>query len=154
MFSCPTFFFFLSKFPRHIENTNCSILNRYQTIHRRDVCVLRKNSSDSLILLLLLSTRNFLSRFTTLLRSRLSVWSLPRGVLTCRTNSSSYQEGCQNCAISMYKQLWLCFSLEIGVSLIQAGKGAGHTDFLAKRFENQTILFLALNALTGHCLVA
>lgn len=151
----PNFLFvFLSKFPRHVENTNCSVLNRYQTIHGGNVCVLRENSSDSLIVLLLLSTRNFLSRFTALLRSQLSVWSLPHGVLTCRTNHSNYQEGCQNCAISMYKQFWMCFSLEIGVSLIQVGKGAGHTDFLAKRFENQTILFLSLNALTGHCLVA
>lgn len=148
------FLFFLSKFLRHIEKTNCSILNHYQTIHYRDVCVLQKNSSDSLILLLLLSTWHFLSRFTSLLRSRLSVWSLPHGVLTCRTNCSSYQEGCQNYVISMHKQLWMCFSLEIGVSLIQVGMGAGHTDFLAKGFQNQTTLLLVLNVLTSYCLVA
>lgn len=132
-FSYPTFLFSLSKFLRHTEESNFSILNHYQTIHYRDVCVLQKNPSNVLILLLLLSTWQFLSRFTSLLRSQLSVWSLPHGVLTCRPNCSSYQEYCQ-ILCDLHAQATLkVFFLEIQVSLIQVGMGAGHTDFLEKK---------------------
>ena len=39
------------------------------------------------------------------------------------------------------------FCLETGLSLLLVGLGKGHTNSLAKKSENQTVLFLILNVL-------
>lgn len=160
-FSYPTFLLSLSKFLRHTEKSNCSILNHYQTIHYRDVCVLQRNPSNLLILLLRLSTLQFLPSFTSLLRSRLSVWSLPRGVLTRRSNHSSYQEYCQIlCDLHAQATLKAFFSWNTS-KLYTSWNGSGPHRFLGKKKKKKiselnysTSCFKCIKELLFSCLTA